>query len=167
MASFVVWILVAVLLAWFAYYRTQSSVSCGAAQTLLRANRLEQAERDFQSLVQTQPALTCASDGLRAVTGQRCKAGTALLEQGSLDEATKAFQAVLTNVPAAQCAIDGLGFVRNQQCKRLYYLSLRRSDLAKQSAEEIVSKSPGAATFDCALSELGLLPAPSPSPAAR
>jgi hypothetical protein len=162
-ASFVFWIVVATMLVGFALFRTQSSASCESASRLLQAGRLQEAEKDFLSLVRSQPEMPCTSKGLTLVLQAQCQAGRQMLQLGALDAAARDFQAVVDTAPGAHCGIDGLASVSSEECERLAALAVARSDLARASAEDIVSKTPGASLFGCATNELSLLPSPAAS----
>jgi tetratricopeptide (TPR) repeat protein len=162
-AFFVFWLVVAGFLVGYAVYRVQGNVPCDAANRILQAGRLDEADREFKALLQAQPRLECASDGLDGVITARCDAGRLLIPQGALDEAAKDFQAALKEAPQRICGLDGLESVRLERCQRLSELAASRPDLAATAAEAIVSKAPDASLFDCANYQLDLLPIPSPA----
>ncbi len=81
---------------------------CAAADGLLQGKRTDKALEIYQDLIQKNPGLACAKDGLNRVATEFLKLGKAFEEAGSKDKAVSAYENAIVANPTLEEAIAAL-----------------------------------------------------------
>lgn len=118
--------------------RTAADASCGEGERHLRAGRLAEAEKAFETARGNEPASECAEEGAAAVTARRCAAADAARSANLLTAASKAYGEVLAKDPGASCAYDGMWSVVARMCERAEWLKENVPGGAAKTAFEAV-----------------------------
>lgn len=91
--------------------RGTAPASCSEASAGLRAGLLTGAQKEYASILRSEPESSCARDGLQALVTQRCSRAKLFAQAGAKRQAEKLYGAVLDFEPAdlnVDCALAGL-----------------------------------------------------------